>query len=666
VIRQDEIVTVLGVSSTAPWKQIRRSDGLVGWSSARYLAVVPPALPQPLPQALAGPEGLPAALPLAAKPLPEISGLTPEVRFQYTSLDEVQALLARAESPDTKLAQWSLDDLVQAVKSAVSVVIAQVEKGVEIIVELANEVKNFVVDTTHKIVAFVEAVFEKIGLAINDLVDWLKYVFNWDDILATQEHLSDAILESLNYLRGTFVENARGQVKNFFANSKELVNVALDKAILALGGDLEQGAEKPSFTSQITSSFESSGVSDALDWVVSKLLSGGSGVSSFAFAPIGPGSTQLSASDIELMNFLDNTFIKGLDGIAAIPEGMLDIVNTLLKKPDQPLLAVARLLTVIRDLLISVINAGEGIVLGVLDLVADLIERVIQVICSDIRVPFISDILEWMGKPALKFDFSLLDVSALIMAVPLTIVSKALFRTLPFQDAGALAQGFQVPPTSFMYYAASYLCSSVSTLISTPLDCMTSEESDAFHKSLDGKAERLGFDVEVLVEWMSLIPAIASFALGLVADALEPESADEPQNEEGSLPYYAERVLPFYEGILLLIDFSCLVIGSGSKQRRARLRRQEGLLAVIASILGVGHILLFIVKDWKVIERDILSNFPKVLVTFADVVGTLPDAIAFVRILKAPKLTLLFWVDMFAMMSCFYPPVYTYFANYTD
>ena len=623
------------MSSAAPWKQIRRSDGLVGWSSSRYLAVVPPALPQPLPQPFAEPEGLPAALPLAAvaaKPLPEISGLTPEVRFQNISLDEVQALLARAESPDTKLAQWSLDDLVQAVKSAVSVVITQVEEGVEkgvaIIVELANEVKNFVIDTTHKIVAFVEGVFEKIGLAINDLVDWLKFVFDWDDILATKDHLAQAILESLDYLRGTFVENTRGQVKNFFANSRELINAALDKAILALGGDLQQDAAKSSFTSQMTSSFESSGVSDAISWVVSKVLSGVSGGSGFAFAPVGSGSSQLSESDLELRNFLDNTFVKGLDNIAAIPAGMIDVVTTLMKKPDQPLLAVARLLAMIRDQLIGLVDAGEGIVLGLLDIVANLIDRVINVITSDIRVPFISDILEWMGKPALSLGFSLLDLSALILAIPLTIVSKVLFKTLPFQDASALAQGFQVPPTGFILYAASYLCSSVSTFISTPLDCMTLKENEAFHKRFDDKAERFGFDIEVVVEWMSMIPSIASFALGLAADALQPESDDEPQNEEGSLPYYAERILPFYEGLLLLIDFSCLVIVSGSKQRQARLRRQEGLLAVIASILGVGHILLFIVKDWKVIERDILNNFLKVLVTFADVMGTLPDAVA--------------------------------------
>lgn len=49
-VNRDEIVHVIGSNAAGSWKNIRRSDGLVGWSSARYLTPAPlPPPPQPPP-----------------------------------------------------------------------------------------------------------------------------------------------------------------------------------------------------------------------------------------------------------------------------------------------------------------------------------------------------------------------------------------------------------------------------------------------------------------------------------------------------------------------------------------------------------------------------------------------------------------------------------------
>jgi GH25 family lysozyme M1 (1,4-beta-N-acetylmuramidase)/uncharacterized protein YgiM (DUF1202 family) len=46
-VELNEVVTAIGVNPGETWRQIRRSDGLIGWSSARYLVPVPP---QPAPE----------------------------------------------------------------------------------------------------------------------------------------------------------------------------------------------------------------------------------------------------------------------------------------------------------------------------------------------------------------------------------------------------------------------------------------------------------------------------------------------------------------------------------------------------------------------------------------------------------------------------------------
>jgi len=44
-IEFNEVVTAIGVNADGTWRQIRRSDGLTGWSSARYLVLVQPTPP---------------------------------------------------------------------------------------------------------------------------------------------------------------------------------------------------------------------------------------------------------------------------------------------------------------------------------------------------------------------------------------------------------------------------------------------------------------------------------------------------------------------------------------------------------------------------------------------------------------------------------------------
>ncbi|HEY3476406.1 MAG TPA: phosphodiester glycosidase family protein, partial [Anaerolineales bacterium] len=52
----NEVVTAIGVNPEGTWRQVRRSDGLTGWSSAQFLALVPntPPPPPPPPGDLAG------------------------------------------------------------------------------------------------------------------------------------------------------------------------------------------------------------------------------------------------------------------------------------------------------------------------------------------------------------------------------------------------------------------------------------------------------------------------------------------------------------------------------------------------------------------------------------------------------------------------------------
>ena len=623
MIKLGETITVLGVSSTAPWKQIRRSDGLVGWSSSRYLAVVPPALPQLLPQPFAEPEGLPAALPLAAaaaKPLPEISGLTPEVRFQNISLDEVQALLARAESPDTKLAQWSLDDLVQAVKSAVSVAITQVEQGIEkcvtIIVELANDVKEFVVNTTHMIVTFVEQVFEKIGLAINDLVDWLKFVFDWDDILHTRDILREAALETLDYVSQTLVPKAKEPVARFFKSNKKLITQGFDSAIEALGGTAGTSAVPPtSGSSSITNE-----MMDTINWILSKVMSTGQGGIAFAMNAIGAANPSVPADegDLKLRRFWDETLATGLENVAVIPAGVEEIITTLLKNPDQPLLAVAALLKLFRTLALNMVDIVEEAVLGLLDLLATLIEKIGDMLSEEIRIPFISDILEWMGKPALTLGFSILDAATLILAIPFTAVYKALFHQAPFEDVSSLELENRNAWKGWEIYLniVGYLSNVVNNLVCIKLDIQPEVEGQESNP-IDDILELLSVELAV----MSYLPSVYSLIEQLFAPA-----EDDPSREERDALYWSMFGI---ESAFVFLDTISYAIGS------ERFKRWKKPAIIFSSVMGGAHLVLLI---WKGINDRNDDEFDpyNLKEIIPGVFMTLPEFLSFLRLWKNP------------------------------
>ena len=186
-LQTDEIVEALEADAKGTWLRIRRtSDGLTGWAWSRYLVRITFPLSTSQVSHMASETAGKPEEPLAVfasrqTPLPDVIALSPDVRFHETSEKDVQTLLALAESPDTNLAQGIFDDIFHAVKTAASFVIAEVKEGLAIIVQFADKVIRWIVDTAEKAVAFVEVIFEKIGVVINDVIDWLKHVFDWHE-----------------------------------------------------------------------------------------------------------------------------------------------------------------------------------------------------------------------------------------------------------------------------------------------------------------------------------------------------------------------------------------------------------------------------------------------------------------------------------------------------
>ncbi|MFK8185499.1 MAG: hypothetical protein AB8B99_19150, partial [Phormidesmis sp.] len=303
----------------------------------------------------------------------------------------------------------------RAIKKATSVVIGVVKDVVNVIVRTAQGVFKFIVDTVEKVAEFVEAVVEKVVKAIKQFIEFLQFLFNWGDILKTQRYLVGAINSGFDYA-AQLADDAKPHVSNFFDGLQDKVEEGMNDLVEKLGGD-------PSDVKQ-----SKVRLPEALDWLLSKLFGG----SKKSNADTDPGAVALPDGDSPLEEFIrhlleaiENLIGAGLRGIEGVGESLF----TLLKNPLKPQRALIVIIEALRDVVIQLLEAGENITLALLSAIEGIIELFKDLLNGEIKIPFISDLFRLIGAGKL----TLLNLFALILAVPVTVVHKIAFNERPFK-----------------------------------------------------------------------------------------------------------------------------------------------------------------------------------------------------------------------------------------
>jgi uncharacterized protein YgiM (DUF1202 family) len=649
-LKKGTAVIAFGVNDLGDWRWVCSEDGKTGWCSARYLELVPT---QDISFAI---DTAPAAEMPNPQP-PAIPGLTPNVRFREASETEVQALLARTGSAGEELSfglfsdgvKWitgSSKTVFNGIKSGVSFVVTMVGDAIGVLIDLGKEVVGFLIDTVQKVVAFVEGILEKIGALIEDVIKWLRLVFNWDDILQTRSYIRRNTLKALDYLGNTLAKEAQTPVKQYFAEQRQAISRQFDRAIQELGG----AKSKPS--SQ-TPSFLDDGL-EAIDWLMSKINPGGL-QSSFLTIPYPSDANE------KLLPFWKDFLMNVANIFIAGPQGFDSIIGSLVRDPDKPQLAVAELLRMFQRQVIGVLDLGEDIVVGLLKLASYLVEQVTKIITADLRLPFISDLIEWIGKQFGKdvnasLGFSILDAITLIVAIPVTIISKVTLGRAPFADVSDFAlpvkpwarpvqarlmnthlsddsifafnldaqtQGPVVDGFTITAGVTGYL----TALLSIPLDiCPEGMEQNT------GALEILTFACNIITFGFDQIPNIVSIKDG--------------KDREGSETDWLWWSLFGYDALVIGLDSISLVVGGVMKGNPERLRRNEKYTICLSSVLGLIYIAFVIAK----MKKD-GNQFPEGL---TDCLMVLPDVCAPLRLTKNPYASLAYGlIDVIAGTTAF-------------
>ena len=332
---------------------------------------------------------------MAAAPLPfDIPADTPKV----DAGDLFQFLEARSTEVRMRAAAVDTDTALAAGESFWEMVVRWFEDAWEFVVKIGEAIYRCVLNVIEDIVSAVRWVFDKIVTAIVDLIEFLQYLFEWDDFKRAKDVIKNVTSVFLNHEVDQII----------------VIRQKLDAAIDELVDEINKWAGLPDVSGlgdagrgQLSTQGSKDGP-DAPGTLLAHHFQGNAGNASHGADPPPPPPT---------------TWLQALENALKSEEKTLgdayDELQQLMR--DAPSLSLVdilkRLAAILAD---AVLRSAQVVIDAVLDLLHILAAEALAFFDTPIHIPVISDILNAIGIP----DFSMLDVVCWVAAVPATIGYK--------------------------------------------------------------------------------------------------------------------------------------------------------------------------------------------------------------------------------------------------
>ncbi|MCA8880550.1 MAG: hypothetical protein KDA73_11465 [Rhodobacteraceae bacterium] len=400
------------------------------------------------------------------------------VQFQVLSEAEARAIVENARPLGS--GSGAFGDVCHFFKhmfKQLSTFAATIEKdaqtGVEQLKIVFNDTIQFIISTAKdagdametifsKIADGIEAVANDVYEAIKRVIEWLKMLFNWEDILNTHLVIKNAITDGLNSLETTF----------------DNVDAAIESWLTSVQGDLDAALEKVQQTFSNTTSYNSMvnalGPAGGAPAAASPRLGA---TSNTLYGTSTTNTQQQNASKCKYASSKANTYFGNQQSLslAAAPGGtdpaqsiidafvdsiyenadyatylkqLTDFVSGIFSDPQDFFdLIIQGLIEAAMDLLNLLIAAIKAVLTAIADLVADAIGVARTVLGNAPEIP----ILSWLYKNVIaNEDLTILNLVCLVAAVPTTIVYKLMYGAgnAPFSSSDT-SMAFPWPSNPF-------------------------------------------------------------------------------------------------------------------------------------------------------------------------------------------------------------------------
>ncbi len=307
---------------------------------------------------------------------------------------------------------------------------------------VVGDTVQFIIDHTGFIGEALGALLDKAGILLGKAIGWLLDKVGWGDVV----HTHDVILDLLNKKLDEFAalpQALKKQSDKFFADLATSLNREIDNALAAFGvSKVTAQPRPPSFLSNAIEMGE---------WLLGKWFHYATGANTPAMAMAGPpqaGPPNAFAAIIEEKIGRDGDKIKAAFGDAF--ENILRVFTDTNCAPQHIIGALLELARAVGQLGLEIISSVLDVLL---DMVTALILQLKSVMNTELNIPFLSAFYEGLTDGR---KMTLASISALIVATPITIISKAMDGKRPF-DQVAIAAGANLHPDGVDAYGLDIL-----------------------------------------------------------------------------------------------------------------------------------------------------------------------------------------------------------------
>lgn len=370
----------------------------------------------------------PAAGIRAATAVPRVWGVsfTADGLTYHEGEDAVGGILPRALAPEdlgTGIAVAAGDFfrwLRQAATGGESFVVQEAQGLYHFVATIAGEAYHALLDCYDAVVHAVEFVLSKIEVFFEDLVKWLGFIFGWSDIVRTHQVMKNYIRQYVAYCAGAMADIRTG-LRSSFTQAQDYIG-----SWAGIPADMPPGL--------------AAGTAD--------------GTTRSASPPPGQGSPQgnwgmhllrsnaASGSVTEAAAGLADDVVAAFEALSAAVDRELEVLQAAIASLKANIidkfheLSFAQLIEgVIAIFSDALLQSMENVLLALLDVLEALADSVVGLLDTAIDIPVISGLYKEISGD----DLSLLDVTCLIAAIPVTICGKLLGGAPPFPDDATTA-----------------------------------------------------------------------------------------------------------------------------------------------------------------------------------------------------------------------------------
>jgi len=332
------------------------------------------------------------------------------------------------------------EDLGNEVIFALHKVGEGVEAAFNFVCKIGDEVKHFVLQTLEEIGHFFVWLWDQVKTALETLWEFLKFLFEWKDILRVRDAMAQATNDGLTYLADS-VNGWGAQLTGDFKSVTDTVDSWRQDAMKKYGAI----PSKPSLATSGNSflnSVESVVVSavEIVDkihgncvvaWVVDKVES--------IFSEL------IRIEGFDANDVIDpiTNFIKGLVGdelndlLGVVSQLQSDLRAMFDKIPDSKDLSLDTIKEVFvilgADIIEGLLKGVQDFAQRLLSLMGDLFKAMRKLLSARIEFPFIEHLAKLVGVNV-DASFSILDALMLVCAIPATIGYKIIFNEAPLKE----------------------------------------------------------------------------------------------------------------------------------------------------------------------------------------------------------------------------------------